>query len=167
MLIFGPLSRTPLKTLTGYHHTADNQQYAVGHHPLEATSVEMTAAFCWLSVHARSPTRSLSFTKASAVLHLDIILRLAALQLRLWLLHTGRCMHTPLLGSGHLLLQVSSQLCLVFPWRNNYLPFSHFISIWNNLATGALLSCDTISSRSLIFQCRNLAFFITLFEAGL
>lgn len=166
-LIFGPLSRTPLKALTRHHHTADDQPSAVGHYPLEAASVELSAAFCWLSGHARSPTGLLSFTKARAILHTDNILRLAALQLHLSLLHMGRCTYTPLPGSVHLLLLVSSQFCLVFHWWNNYLPFSHFTSRWANSVTGALLPCDTNSSRSLIFQCLHLAFFITLFEAGL
>lgn len=114
-----------------------------------------------------NPLHLLSFTKACAILHPDNILSLAALQLHLWLLHMGRCMHTPLLGSVHLLLQVYSHFCLVFPWWNNYLPFSQFTSRWANSVTGALLPCDTIPSRSLIFQYLHLAFFITLFEAGL
>lgn len=110
------------------------------------------------------PLRLLSFTKASAILHLDSIWSLAALQQHLWLCTLAG-------ASTHLSQAVRICCCmflhsssLSFPDQTITWPFSHFTSRWANSVTGALLPCDTISSRSLIFQCLHLAIFITLSE---
>lgn len=134
VLVLCPLSRTLLRTLTlGSNHTADNRPSVVSsaadRYPLWKLHLWnwlLPSADCQWTL---DPSHACSASQKPVSLSAwTTFLRLALLQLHLSLLHICRSTYTPILGSDDLLLQVSSQFCLAFPWWNSY----HFLILHSN-----------------------------------